>query len=115
MKYVVLLRGINVGGNNRVPKAEFKEILESLGFHDVVTYINSGNAVFSSDKEPQAGDVQAALEKHFGFAIPTLVLSAEKIKAIAAAIPLVWTNDAPKPDKSGQRLLLGPRGQDLRL
>ncbi len=103
MKYVVLLRGINVGGNNRVPKAEFKAVLESLGFKDVLIYINSGNAVFSSSAKPKASEVQAALEKHFGFGIPTLVLSGEKIKAIASAIPKTWTNDKPQPDKSGQK------------
>jgi uncharacterized protein (DUF1697 family) len=103
MKYVALVRGINVGGNHRVPKAEFQAVLEGLGFRDVVIYINSGNAVFASDTQPKAADVQAALEKHFGFDIPTLILSADKVKAIAAAIPPEWTNDAPKPDKSGQK------------
>jgi len=103
MKYVALVRGINVGGNHRVPKVEFQAVLEGLGFHDVVIYINSGNAVFASGTQPKAADVQAALEKHFGFDIPTLLLSADKIKVIAAAIPPEWTNDAPKPDKSGQK------------
>lgn len=103
MKYVALVRGINVGGNHRVPKAEFKTVLENLGFRDVLIYLNSGNAVFSSQYEPSARDVRTALESHFGFQIPTLVLSASKIKAIASAIPTDWTNDAPKPDKSGQK------------
>ncbi|MNR03561.1 hypothetical protein D3C85_1194590 [compost metagenome] len=103
MKYVALLRGVNVGGNHRMPRAEFQAVLERLGFRDVVTYINSGNAVFTSDREPNASEVQAALEAHFGFAIPTLVLPGDKIQAIAGAIPTEWTNDAPKPDKSGQK------------
>jgi uncharacterized protein (DUF1697 family) len=103
MRYVVLLRGINVGGNHPVPKAELKEVLESLGFTDVLIYINSGNAVFSSATAPQAKDVQTALEKRFGFGVPTLVLSGKKIKTIAAAIPANWTNDKPQPDKSGQK------------
>lgn len=101
MKYVVLLRGVNAGGNRRVPKAEFQAVLESLGYKDVVIYINSGNAVFTSDREPKAHEVRAALEAHFGFSIPTLVLSGAKVRAIAAAIPPEWTNDAPSPDKSG--------------
>lgn len=103
MKYVALLRGVNVGGNHRVPKAEFQAVLEGLGFRDVVTYINSGNAVFTSDHEPLASEVQAALEKHFGFDIPTLLLPGEKMQIIAEAIPQEWTNDTPKPDKSGQK------------
>lgn len=103
MKFIALLRGINVGGNHRVPKAEFQTVLEELGFRDVVIYINSGNAVFTSDHEPKAGEVQAALEAKFGFAIPTLILSGKKARTIAAAIPQEWTNDAPKPDKSGQK------------
>lgn len=102
-RYVALLRGVNVGGNRRVPKEAFRAVLEELGFRDVTIYINSGNAVFTSDTEPMALDVQQALEGHFGFAIPTLVLSGEKIQAIANAIPASWTNDSPKPDKSGQK------------
>lgn len=103
MKYAVLLRGVNVGGNRRVPSAEFRQVLEGLGFEDVVTYINSGNAVFSSQQTPASNQVQAALEAHFGFAIPTLVIPGEKVRAIAAAIPAEWSNDAPRPDKSGQK------------
>lgn len=102
-RYVVLLRGVNVGGNNRVPKTAFQAVLEGLGFHDVVIYINSGNAVFTSSRQPTSHEIQAALESYFGFTIPALVLSGERIKAIAAAIPSDWTNDAPKPDKSGQK------------
>ena len=103
MRYVALLRGVNVGGNHRVPNDEFRAVLEQLGYRDVVIYINSGNAVFTSDHEPTSHEVQAALEIHFGFGIPTLVLPGEKIQAIAAAIPADWTNDPPVPDKSGQK------------
>ncbi len=103
MKYVVLLRGVNVGGNRRVPKKVFQKVLENLGFYGVQTYINSGNAVFSSNHEPTASEVQKALEEHFGFAIPTLLLRGDTVQRIAEAIPPEWTNDTPKPDKSGQK------------
>ena len=103
MKYVALLRGVNAGGNRRVPKAEFKAVLERLGYSDVVIYLNSGNAVFSSDTPVSAGVVQAALEHHFNFTIPTLVLPGDTVRAIANALPASWTNDAPRPDKSGQK------------
>lgn len=48
-KYVVLLRGINVGGKNKLSMKELKELLEKNGFQDVITYINSGNIIFSSE------------------------------------------------------------------
>lgn len=103
MKYAILLRGVNVGGNHKVPNAEFREILESLGFTEVVTYINSGNAVGIHANAPSRHEIQKALEDHFGFSIPTLVIPGPQIQAIAAAIPAEWTNDAPKPDKSGNK------------
>lgn len=103
MRYAALLRGVNVGGNHRMPKAEFQAVLEKLGFHDVTIYLNSGNAVFTSNKAVEPSGVQQALEKHFGFTIPTLVMPESKIQAIARAIPADWTNDTPHSDKSGQK------------
>lgn len=103
MRYAVLLRGVNVGGKNRVPKQDFQDALEGLGFYDVTVYLNSGNAVFTSHKPVDTKAVQAALQKHFGFVIPTLVLPEDKVQNIANAIPADWTNDPPRPDKSGQK------------
>jgi uncharacterized protein (DUF1697 family) len=103
MKYAILLRGVNVGGNHKVPNHEFRLVLESLGFTDVTTYINSGNAVATHPHAPTRHAVQKALEEHFKFEIPTLVIPGPQIQAIAAAIPAEWTNDAPKPDKSGNK------------
>lgn len=103
MRYVVLLRGVNVGGSRRVAKVDFQQVLESLGFRDVVIYINSGNAVFTSDSDVKVYDIQAALEARFGFIIPTLLVSGEQMRKIAEAIPSEWSNDTPKPDKSGQK------------
>lgn len=100
-RYAVLLRGVNIGGRKKLPKADFHRVLEDLGFTDVFVYINSGNAVFSSDTSPTAPIVQDALENYFGFEVPTLLLPGEKIHAIAKALPTHWTNDSPKPDKSG--------------
>lgn len=102
-RYVVLLRGVNVGGANRVPKEDFKTILESIGCTNATIYINSGNAVCTSDDKLDAAKVRAALESHFKFSIPTLVLPAKTIQAIASAIPSDWTNDAPSPDRDGQK------------
>lgn len=103
MKYVILLRGINVGGNHRVPKAEFRQVLEEAGFSDVLIYLNSGNAIAEHRLAPSGETLQKAFEKHFGFAIPTLILPGDKAQKIAAAIPSEWTNDSPGPDRHGQK------------
>jgi len=61
MKYIALLRGINVGGKNKVPMAGLKKCFEGLGFSNVATYIASGNVIFESTK-PE-GEVKAQIEK----------------------------------------------------
>ena len=48
MKYIALLRGVNVGGKNKVAMGDLRVCFESLGFENVTTYINSGNVVFDS-------------------------------------------------------------------
>ena len=68
--YLVLLRGINVGGRNKVPMAELRSVLEDLGFDNVSTYIASGNVFLDSDLSAAkvASKIEAALPKAFKLA-----------------------------------------------
>lgn len=59
--YIALLRGINVGGKNKLPMAELKTCFEELGFADVSTFIASGNVMFKSDKRPSV--IKQEIEK----------------------------------------------------
>jgi uncharacterized protein (DUF1697 family) len=59
--YVVLMRGINVGGKNKVPMADLRRCLEELGFFNVTTYIDSVNVILESDK--RAAEITARIEK----------------------------------------------------
>jgi uncharacterized protein (DUF1697 family) len=78
--YAILLRGVNVGGKNKVSMPALKKCLEALGFSGVSTYIASGNAVLRSEK--QAGEIQAQIEK----ALPeNFKLETELIKVLALA------------------------------
>ncbi|MFD8953476.1 DUF1697 domain-containing protein [Streptomyces xanthophaeus] len=89
-KYAALLRGINVGGNKKVPMAELRSVLEGLGHGEVQTYLQSGNAVFSSaaaDPTALARELEAAIEDHFGFRVPCLVVDGEYLSAVARACP----------------------------
>jgi uncharacterized protein (DUF1697 family) len=93
VRYVALLRGVNVGGKSRVEMPRFKRVLEELGLDAVSTYINSGNAVFETRRTSPQGlsaRIEAALEEEFGRPVRVLVLSAKELARIADAIPNGW-------------------------
>jgi uncharacterized protein (DUF1697 family) len=96
MKYTALLRGINVGGNNKVEMKLLKILFEKLGFTDVVTYINSGNVVFERRGQPTIELeklIEHAIETEFGFRVRTIVKTARQIEMICKKIPNGWSND----------------------
>lgn len=95
MKYIALLRGVNVGEGARVPMQPLRTLFEGLGFTDVATYLNSGNVVFRSDlpRPEVTALIEAALEQAFGQRVAILVKTSEEIAAIAESIPQDWTSD----------------------
>lgn len=109
MRYITLLRGINVGGNNKVPMAELRTSLEETGFSNVQSYIASGNVFLSTDqltgKEVQER-FERLLENVFGVTTSVLVIPEAQYRAIASALPGDWHND--KTHKSDV-LFLFPR------
>lgn len=89
-RFVALLRGVNVGKGPRVPMAEFKALLEGLGYTDVRTLLNSGNAVFASTGKAagkHAAAIATALAQQLGASPPVIVKSAEEWQRIVAACP----------------------------
>lgn len=102
-RYVALLRGVNIGGRRPVPRAEFAAVLNELGASEVQIYINSGNAVFTHDDALTSSQLQQALEAHFPFDVSTLVLPAQQVQDIAAAIPPDWRNDSVSPERIGHK------------
>lgn len=92
MNYLLLLRGVNVGGNHRVPMAELRTQLEQAGFTNVVSYINSGNLLFTSDVP--ANDVETAVERvliqEYEWLIPFTVLSQAEVADLISAAPTWW-------------------------
>lgn len=96
MKYIALLRGINVGGHKRVEMKKLRALFESLGCINVSTYINSGNILFESGERQENlhNKVAISLQREFGFDIPTLIKTYQEIKKIADAIPNTWQNDS---------------------
>lgn len=95
--YVVLLRGINVGGHNKVPMPALRTLVAGLGFDDVSTYIQSGNVMLSaSDSASVLGDkIAKAIKKEFGFDVSVIVRSRAQMHKIVKGNPFAAkANDA---------------------
>ncbi len=90
MRYVALLRGINVGGKNMIKMETLRATFESLGFKNVKSYINSGNIAFDNAKTDDgklASKIHDAILKDFGFDISVMVRTIAEIKEIVAWDP----------------------------
>lgn len=88
--WIALLRGINVGGKNKVPMAALRTLFENQGCSEVKTYIQSGNVVFHSaatDAVAIAAGLVEAIEAQFGFRVPVMVLCGSDLKKALDANP----------------------------
>ncbi len=95
---IALLRGINVGKAKRVPMAELRTLLMGMGFTAVRTLLNSGNALFETARpQPKklAASIATAIQEHFGFPVPVIVVTARELDTIAAENPLTRTKVDP--------------------
>ena len=94
-KYIALLRGINVGGKNKISMEELKAVFEREGFLNVVTYINSGNILFDSDLDESS--VKAVCEElittNFDLDIPIGIITNEEIAEAITNAPEWWNRD----------------------
>jgi uncharacterized protein (DUF1697 family) len=96
VRYIALLRGINVGGRTPVKMAELKACFEALGFDNVSTYIASGNVLFESDEHNAAKlttTIEGAIEQRFELPVKVVVLDRKAYARIAQAIPKPWIGD----------------------
>jgi uncharacterized protein (DUF1697 family) len=93
-KYIALLRGINVDGNNKVEMKSLQKTFENLGFDSVVTYINSGNVIFSSSVLPNVEKIEKVIEQDFGFYVKVLIISSENLIQVCDSIPDNWLNNS---------------------
>jgi uncharacterized protein (DUF1697 family) len=95
MKYIALLRGVNVGGKSSISMSAIKTAFEHEEFKNVSTYINSGNVFFESeekDVKKLTHTIEAIFETQF-FPIDTVIFSVEEIKKVVKNIPKSWKED----------------------
>lgn len=96
MRYIALLRGINVGGKNKLPMPELRSAFGSHGFGEVSTYINSGNVLFSSDETDVLvlkEKCQALIQSNFQMDIPVAVISGQTLTDAIFHAPSWWNAD----------------------
>ena len=111
--HLALLRGINVGGRNKVPMADLREVVTSLGHTGVSTYIQSGNVLFSTaedDTAKLAAALESAIEDRFGIWSSVVVLSRDELARVLAANPYP---DEPNPRMVHVVFLNGSPPRDL--
>ena len=96
MRYVALLRGINVGGKTLIKMAGLKACVEELGLENVSTYIASGNVLFDSrarDAAKLERTIERAIEHRFRLPVRVVVLDRAAFTRIVKAIPKSWVGD----------------------
>lgn len=90
MKYIALLRGINVGGNNIIKMIDLKNSFEDMEFENVKTYIQSGNIIFSSDEKDSLQlekKIEKALSERFNYVSKVVIVSHELLEKIVKNAP----------------------------
>jgi len=98
VRQIVLLRGINLGPRNRIAMPRLRELLESAGFDDVRTYVQSGNIVLSTRRQPAstAAACEKLIEAELGLDIPVVVRTRDELAEIVRRNPLGDVADNPK-------------------
>jgi uncharacterized protein (DUF1697 family) len=115
MRYISILRGINVGGNRKIPMADLKSLFGKIGFANVQTYIQSGNVIFDSEETDiriLELKIQKIITETFGFDVPVIVRTVGEWAESVANNPfwkekdadidrlhLTFLKDLPDPEK----------------
>lgn len=88
-RYVALLRGINVGGKNKIPMADLRDLFEKAGHTEVASYIQSGQVVFTSGTPAAAleADLERAITERFDLQVPVVVVTHAKLRTVVRKAP----------------------------
>ena len=106
-RYLALLRGINVGGRQKLKMADLRALLSSLGYTDVATLLQSGNAVFTAaDGSPEtlAVDIQDRITTELGLTVTVMVRTEDDLRRVIGQIPF----EVRDPSKCAVAFLSSP-------
>ena len=87
--YMAFLRGINVGGRNKIKMAELRSLFQSMGFHTVQTYIQSGNVLFCSDEDADVlrQRIEQEIDKAFSISLTVVLRTSSELDQIIETCP----------------------------
>jgi uncharacterized protein (DUF1697 family) len=111
-QYVALLRGVNVGGKNRLPMAELRAAAEGMGLEDVATYIASGNLLFRAPRQasgPLASRLETELSAAFAMDLKVVLLTAAQLRRVVESAPRGFGAKSDKCDVIFLRKPLTPK------
>jgi len=97
--FIALLRGINVGGHNKLPMRDLVQLLETIGFANVKTYIQSGNVVFQTQRDARvalAEEIRSAIGQSYGFRPQVMLLGLEDLATAVSRNPFLQATQEPK-------------------
>ena len=96
MKYIALLRGINIGRNKRIKMADLVKTLESLGFKNVKTYLQSGNVIFEHDSGDIAEiteNIERKISETFSFSVDVIIRTKDELENIVKGNSFIKDTD----------------------
>lgn len=105
MRYIALLRAVNLGGHKKIAMPALRDTLTALGYTDVTTYVQSGNAVFTAPESPAvATDIETRLTADLGLTTEVIVRTADELQDVIEKNPL----EVREPAKFGVLFLYEP-------
>lgn len=100
MDYLLLLRGVNVGGKHKVSMTDLKHTFEENGFKNIKTYINSGNIILESDQDLDSlrDKIAIILKSNYDFPIPFSILTGQQFLTVLENLPSWWQEVTARKD-----------------
>lgn len=113
IEYLALLRAVNVGGKNKVTMSILKQEMQTKGFQNVITYINSGNILFDSEfsKEHNTDILRSIIKDSFNLDIDVIIVSTKDLEESLSFVP-VWWHDGNKEVVHNALFLFDPKTRD---
>ena len=93
IKYIALLRGINISGKNKISMTELKKEFKQLGYKEIITYLNSGNIIFNSNitnKDTIKNNIQLMIKSKFSLDIPIFIITSQELEELLNNNPNWW-------------------------